>query len=253
MLQRVFLILAILAGVGVIVVSQTKLRDHIQGIISERNTNKTNWDKEKARANKAEKDHAATQGTLANVRKQLDNTKSELANTKSSLDNTTGERDKALQNLEKAVADEKAARQDLFVWRSLSVTPAQVKAMIEDLNKAKETLVVTHEENKVLGRRVAQLQAKIDIILSPDPDEFVVPLPPGLKGKILVVDPKWEFVVLDIGEKQGVLKDGVLLVHRDSKLVGKVKISSVMPDRCIANIIAGWKLGDIREGDQVLF
>jgi hypothetical protein len=35
--------------------------------------------------------------------------------------------------------------------------------------------------------------------------------------------------------------------------VGKVKIVSVEPNRSIANIMPGWKLGEIMEGDQVIY
>ncbi len=68
---------------------------------------------------------------------------------------------------------------------------------------------------------------------------------------MLVADPRYDFVVLDIGEKQGVLEDGKLLVNRNGKLIAKVKIKSVQADRCIANVMPGWKLGDVMEGDQV--
>ena len=78
-------------------------------------------------------------------------------------------------------------------------------------------------------------------------------LPVGLAGKVLVVDPKWSFVVLNIGEKQGAVRRGVLLVSRNSKLIGKVRISSTQAERSIANIMPGWKLGEIAEGDQVLY
>ena len=73
-----------------------------------------------------------------------------------------------------------------------------------------------------------------------------------LKGKVVVVDPKWDFVVLDIGEDQGVLTDGELLVSRDGKLVAKVIVRTVEKDRCIANIMPGWKIGEVFEGDQVI-
>ena len=71
------------------------------------------------------------------------------------------------------------------------------------------------------------------------------------KGKVVVVDPKWDFVVLDIGANKGVLEDGEMLVSRDGRLVAKVIIRNVEKDRCIANIISGWKLGEIMEGDVV--
>ena len=79
----------------------------------------------------------------------------------------------------------------------------------------------------------------------------MIKLPADLKGKILVVDPKWDFVVLNIGEDQGVIQDGELLVSRDGKLVAKVIVRSVEKDRSIANIVPGWKLGEVIEGDEV--
>ena len=78
-----------------------------------------------------------------------------------------------------------------------------------------------------------------------------VKLPAELKGNVVVVDPKWDFVVLDIGATKGALEDGEMLVSRDGKLVAKVIIRSVQKDRCIANIMPGWKLGEVIEGDVV--
>ena len=76
-------------------------------------------------------------------------------------------------------------------------------------------------------------------------------LPADLKGQVVVVDPKWDFVVLDIGDEQGVLQDGEMLVSRNGKLVAKVIVRTVEKDRSIANIVPGWKLGEVFEGDQV--
>ena len=83
------------------------------------------------------------------------------------------------------------------------------------------------------------------------PDHHVE-LPATLVGKVLVTDPKWDFVVLNVGEDQGALSNGELLVSRDGKLVAKVKITSVQKDRSIANIVPGSKLGEVLEGDKVI-
>jgi cell shape-determining protein MreC len=65
------------------------------------------------------------------------------------------------------------------------------------------------------------------------------------------VDPKWQFVVLDVGEDQGIIKDGELLVSRDGKLVAKVVVRSVEKGRSIANLMPGWTFGEVVEGDLV--
>jgi hypothetical protein len=69
---------------------------------------------------------------------------------------------------------------------------------------------------------------------------------------VAATDPKWDFVVLNVGDAQGVKKDGELLISRGGKLVAKVIVTSLQKDRCIANVIPGWKLGEVLEGDQVI-
>ena len=73
-----------------------------------------------------------------------------------------------------------------------------------------------------------------------------------IRGKVVAVDPKWSFVVLDVGADQGVKERGVLLVSRNSKLVAKVKVTSVQATRSVANIVPGWKIGELLEGDVVV-
>ena len=79
-----------------------------------------------------------------------------------------------------------------------------------------------------------------------------VDLPPALKGKIIAVDPKYEFVVLNIGLDDGVLARGEMLVNRSGKLVAKVRILTAEPHRSVANVLPDWKQGEIMEGDIVL-
>jgi cell shape-determining protein MreC len=107
---------------------------------------------------------------------------------------------------------------------------------------------VANQEKMVLIRANARLTNELAKYEGPSHD---ILLPANLTGKILVVDPKWDFVVLNIGDDQGVLQNGQLLVSRDGKLVAKVIIRSIEKNRCIANIMPGWKLGQVIEGDEV--
>lgn len=100
-----------------------------------------------------------------------------------------------------------------------------------------------------MTHRIAQLNNQVDELLGHD---HPILLPAGLKGEIMAVDPKWDFVVVNVGENQGVLQNGELLVSRDGKLVAKVIVRSVQKDRSIANLVPGWKLGDVFEGDEVI-
>jgi hypothetical protein len=48
------------------------------------------------------------------------------------------------------------------------------------------------------------------------------------------------------------LEDGELLVHRNGKLVAKVIVRRAEKNRCIANVMPGWELAEIKEGDAAI-
>ena len=119
----------------------------------------------------------------------------------------------------------------------------------KDLKSLQDNLAGSHEENLLLGKRIEKLKYELDKYRGLVP---IVYLPETIKGKILVTDPKWDFVVVDVGENQGVKQDGELLISRGGKLVAKVIVRSIQKDRCIANVLPGWKLGEVLEGDLVI-
>src|SRR5256885_13040622 len=81
MLLRISLILAILAGIGAILVSQLMVKDHIQGIITVRDENIEGRAREKARAEKAETSLKVTSAKLVDTEKKLSTTEEQLAAT----------------------------------------------------------------------------------------------------------------------------------------------------------------------------
>jgi hypothetical protein len=251
MLRRILTILAIVASVGVIALSHTKLREHIQGIIDQRETEKTRANKAEGTLKTTSATLKTTSNTLVSVSANLMSTSNELVSTKSGLETAASARDKAVQERDEAREKVKSSQQEMARWDALGVKPEAVKAMQDELGKSSNAVVVLQEETRMLVRRVARLTNELNKYI--DPENYEVKMAVGLKGNVLVVDPKWQFVVLDIGEKQGAVVDGIMLVHRDSKLVGKVKITRLLPDRSIANVMPGWKLDDLREGDKVLF
>lgn len=249
MLLRIFLIVAILAGIGVIAVSQFKVRPHIETIISERETNKENWKREETNRKQKEKELAATKTTLDKTTKDLEARTTELTSTKGALDAEQKRANGLQKDLTGTRATLKEAQQNLEAWRLLGIPVEQVRAVIASEKKLRAANEALEEEKKVIAGKLDKAMKDLAFYKDPNDPE----LPAGLKGTVLVVDPKWNFVVLDIGEKQGVVPRGVLLVSRNSKLVGKVRVQSTQGDRSIANIMPGWKLTEIMEGDQVLY
>ena len=154
--------------------------------------------------------------------------------------------------LEKTRADRDTAQQELEQWHLIpgGLKPPQITALIDELAQTKKARDTYVAENKILDNKVNDLNARWDKYFGINAP---VILPTGLKGKIVAVDPKFDFVVLDIGRDQGALERGEMMIDRDGKLLGKVRIASVQKDHCIANILPDWKRGEVTEGDEVMY
>jgi hypothetical protein len=250
MLTRVLLIISIVIGLGIIALSQFMVRPQILSIIDTRDTNKREWDKETATRKKKEKELAETKTKLDDTSKTLEETQTQLTSAKSQAENESKRANGLQTELTRTKTDLHEVQQKIAAWDALGIPVEQVKSVIASEKKVRAANDALEEEKKVLNNELVRVKREL-ALYKPGEEDPVLPV--GLKGKVLVVDPKWNFVVLDIGDKQGLVPRGVLLVSRNSKLIGKVRVMSTQDNRSIANIIPGWKLGDIMEGDQVLY
>lgn len=208
----------------------------------------------------------STQAELGKTKSTLKKTEEELGTTKTRLTKTTADLKETTANLAakekeatdlsedllRTTAERNTAQQEVAVWKAMRVTPDGVKKMMADLDMTKENLSVVESENKLLAKNNKELKAELATLLNPDDK---VALPAGLKGRVIAVDPKFDFVVIDCGEDKGVLERGEMLVNRNGKLVGKIRIAAVQPKQSIANVLPQWKNAEleIMEGDQVLY
>jgi myosin heavy subunit len=77
----------------------------------------------------------------------------------------------------------------------------------------------------------------------------------GLEGRILAVNPSWNFVVLSLGDRNGVVNNSEMLIKRGSQLIGKVRITSVEPSTSVADIVANSVRNglSVQPGDSVIY
>ena len=248
MFIRISLIIAIVASLATAGISFLKVKEKIITLKDER-------DKERTDKEIAQRDLGNTRKDLATAKKDLDKTKADLATTTSERNAAVTEAANAKKlsedvskKLAKATEDRDKFDQELSQYKVVG-TVAQVGAALADAKGLRNdrTNLVTTIVN--LGRELTVATNKLYQLTGGEHD---VILPPELRGSVVVVDPKYEFVVLNVGGDNGLKENGVLLVNRNGKLVAKLKVRSVQPDRAIANVLPGWKLGEVMEGDSVL-
>jgi len=250
MLLRISLIVAIIAGLAVGALNFVKVKAIITETRAER-------DSEKQQKETAQRELASTKNELQKTTTELTQTKDSLASAtaaKEKAEKTADEQGKRASELSDQLANTKQQLNDtqaeLQRYVTTGFTPEQVLVLGKTLKRAQDDVAGAQDENRLLSRKIERLEYAL---LKYQPGGAPpVPLPANLKGEIVVSDPKWNFVVLNVGEDQGVKQDGELLVNRNGQLVAKVKVTSVQKDRCIANVLPGWKISEVLEGDQVI-
>jgi len=248
MILRICLIVAILAGLGAGGLGYYEATTQIPALTGQRD--------------QEHKDKVAEQDAHKKTKNELKKTAADLASTQQELSDTKDARDKAVaradaqqkradelsDKLAKAVQERDDAQNELAQFKATGLTPDQVVKLNKQLKDANSQIAAINGEKALLQRQLARAENELKKLIG-TPEE--IKLPPDLVGKVVVVDPKWDFVVLNVGDSKGAREDGEMLVSRDGKLVAKVVIKSVQSDRCIANVVPGWKLGEMIEGDTV--
>jgi cell shape-determining protein MreC len=140
------------------------------------------------------------------------------------------------------------AQERLAEFIAFGRTPQQIREVLDENQRLVVDMDAVSKENLVLDREVVRLRGRL---LRYEGETLKVELPSSLKGRVLAVDPKYDFVVLNVGEDDGVQEMGEMLVNRSGKLVAKVRIMSVQSKQSIANVLPDWKQAEVMEGDVV--
>ena len=185
-----------------------------------------------------------------------DNTKLSSAEARAA----TAEADLARSRTEKADLEAKlkaSQTQITGLQKSATEVPAgssagDLQAQLEDAKKqldaAEQEKSLLTDKMKSAGKRVAPLQEKKGRRTSSGNKA-------GIHGSVLAVNQAYNFVVLSLGERQGVAANSAMLVQRRGTLIGKIRISSVEPTTAIGDIVTNTLARgvQVQPGDTVIY
>ena len=197
--------------------------------------------------------------SLNETNSKLDKTRTELATTKSERDQvqakladtdakltaanaTIEEKTKVVADLQTKVAE--LDKQATDATRKLTEADGALQRIksaldiedVSDMDQLRQKVTAQTDENKWMGEQLAKLK---ELTISPE----------GLRGKVALVNDKWGFLVLNIGNADKVRRTAQFLVYRDSHLIGKVQITSVGPNTSIAQMLPEYRHATPRVGD----
>jgi len=121
----------------------------------------------------------------------------------------------------------------------------ELQARVGELETINQSL---QDQNTGLTAQVAELRRK-------EGDRQRGLMRPGVSGTILAVNQSWNFVVLSLGDRQGVVPNAEMLVQRDGQFLGRIRVTSVEPSTSIADILVRTvpRGFTIMPGDRVVY
>jgi len=218
-------------------------------------------------------------------------TKATLATTEESLKTTTAAKEKAEEDLKTAqtsleetktklaTAEEKAKDNDEKVAeinKKLEEANTALAAAKEELDKAKTvatnetekpevaTVAKSEAEEKLekAEATIANLQGELTIakaqtqaLQEAEAARRALTARNDVQGLVTAVNKPWNFVVLNLGDRQGVAQGSEMLIQRGNDFIGRVRVRSVNPADSVADIdVSSLPRGvEIKPGDSVIF
>jgi hypothetical protein len=244
------LIIVIALGLAALAMSQLQVAPKIANLETSLATAEDNAQKAQAAQKRAEQAERQAKTDAESVRGEMADVQDKLDQTKIVADQQRARADELERNLRRSDDARVEAQRQLAQWTALGVDIPAVQTMKRDLLSARQEIAAINDEKDVLSLQLTQLEFDLSKYKGPD---IRIAMPDGLKGSVVGFHPRWDFVVVDIGENNGVKPFGQMMVNRNGKLVGKIQITTVEPNQSIANLLPDWKQADIQIGDQVIY
>lgn len=230
-----------------------KLKSTLTETKSSRDAAEIKAKKEGDRATKAEEATAAANAKVEETAKELAAKTKEAQDFKSAAD----EAKLLVETKTKEVAEltDKLAKMGTATQPGVVAEDPRIAELTAQLQKAQADAAEAKQVADSLNNRIKDTESKLSAAEQKEKLRSSGMVRAGLQGRILAVNPGWNFVVLSVGDKQGVIVNAPLLVVRNNEPIARLRITSVEPSTSIADVIPGTvrKGVSVQPGDSVIF
>jgi hypothetical protein len=132
--------------------------------------------------------------------------------------------------------------------------PSSVELQAQ-LDDARQQLETAEREKSLLTEKVQAVRERSSQLEDEKKRRAVAHGKIGVRGTVLAVNQAYNFVVLNLGGRNGVEPHSEMLIVRDGTFIGKIRISSVEPATAIGDIITSTLARgvQVQPGDIVIY
>jgi hypothetical protein len=171
----------------------------------------------------------------------------QILNEKTQLEATLQDKETEILTLQKQLEEKQPA----------SVNPGapstvELQAQLDD---ARQQLDGAEREKSLLSEKLQSVKERSSQLEDEKKRRAVARGKVGVRGTVLAVNQAYNFVVLNLGGRNGVEAHSEMLVVRDGTFIGKIRISSVEPATAIGDIITSTMARgvQVQPGDIVIY
>ena len=219
----------------------------------------TNEQSQKSKVATAEKNLKTTQGQLSDTQQQLKTANDSVAPLKASLASATDQ----IKQLNTQIESDKSQLTDLQTkvsggegaQGSIVALTKQVTDLQAELKTSQAKALELKQVASTLTAKAATAENTAKTLQTAEDHRQHHIMAMGLEGTVLAYNPNWNFIVISIGDHQGVVANAEMVVKRGDEMIAKVRVNNVGPSTAVADIIPGTVARGVRvqPGDRVIY
>lgn len=183
------------------------------------------------RAAKAESELAQAQKEKSDLQARVETNDAEIATLQKSIQETTGKPAGEIPGVP---------------------STTEIDAQLDELRRSLDS---AESEKSLLSDKLRATQGRVSQLEDEKKRRGAAAGKPGVRGTVLAVNQSYNFVVLNLGGRQGVEPNSEMLIVREGAMIGKIRISSVEPTTAIGDIISSSLARgvQVQPGDIVIY
>lgn len=221
-----------------------------------------------------------TEAKFLEAQKVISTLEEKIKDSVTQINTLTDEINKEKASKEDALSGMEELRQEIEEQKTLKLELESKLSQAQDAVKTMQgRLSALESDKKDLSLKLKDLEEKTagvelgKIVVSPEPDKAttakgkkkapaakaskeapITPIASGkvLEGKVLVVNKEYNFVVINMGSKDGVSLGQVFTISRGNNILGDVKVEKLHDSMAAAGFITEDTKNKVREGDKVV-
>ncbi|HAH21079.1 MAG: hypothetical protein A2Y00_00290 [Omnitrophica WOR_2 bacterium GWF2_43_52] len=195
---------------------------------------------------------------MEDLQAQRDQQQAKLKELQSTLTSVQSELESEQKSKQDAFSQAESAKKELASLKTTKAgLEAELKTTKETLSGIQEKLTALEKSHAAAPSAPEELRAKAQdlqlekIVVTPSEASGQKNAAPG-QGKVLAVNKEYDFVVVNLGQKDNISVSDMLEVFRNSKKICELKVEEVKDTMSVATPVSKESIRQIKEDDMVI-